>query len=652
MLLNRSLPPPFLLPAWSPQQLTRLVQRAHKSDDALPQRHRPRTSRTLPIRFTTSPVRIRPVLTTDPTVRPPPPWKPFTLEKNKQKSLRAAKGEERRTRIQSEPGIKEAESGLETLGQRKARGFELAVSEVADITTSRYIDKLSSAREAGEQPRQLYKTEIQGVGKKAFEQPQGNPKDEAVIARPGHPDRIQLGKGDKIVAESLEQPQKAKFQRKETITELLEQRHESTPEIVDDETIAKTIRKLLHLPEPNRSKPDGAEPEETNSTEPRTSKMPKIQKRKVVSDTHDPKKPISLFDDLFPEESRARQEQQKEAEDMLEKLPAFHYDVKPQAVGIEEAKRLREEELGRIVPFIDQQQIRDLTAVTQSVLVLKACSKTLEESDFFRLGPKGAHIEGWIGQILKGRLITHLSFPTSKTYFELVIPVRDNNTLEPIGEYYILFASRHAAQIYYDLTRRLHSIYKQGDSSTLPLPASSLQEREEARSQLSTFSLVPGYSKLNLKILRSPYHPQVVKLIANGGVAQIAARKSKSGDMVLFTIDYGHITQYDLSKAIADDGRRRNLHWRLAGGLRGDDNIVRLNYNPFDSQSGEVRDELEQMKVAREARLRPSRFVISFKDRHEARRFVREWHRRPFPQYSRPRPEDETAPLVSAKILW
>jgi hypothetical protein len=37
-----------------------------------------------------------------------------------------------------------------------------------------------------------------------------------------------------------------------------------------------------------------------------------------------------------------------------------------------------------------------------SVLVLNCAGKTLEESDFFRLSPKGEHIEGWTSGIIKG----------------------------------------------------------------------------------------------------------------------------------------------------------------------------------------------------------------------------------------------------------
>jgi hypothetical protein len=37
-----------------------------------------------------------------------------------------------------------------------------------------------------------------------------------------------------------------------------------------------------------------------------------------------------------------------------------------------------------------------------SVLVLNCAPSSLAESDFFRLGPKGNHIQGWTSGIIKG----------------------------------------------------------------------------------------------------------------------------------------------------------------------------------------------------------------------------------------------------------
>lgn len=59
------------------------------------------------------------------------------------------------------------------------------------------------------------------------------------------------------------------------------------------------------------------------------------------------------------------------------------------------------------------------TKSEKGVLVLNACSKTLEESDFFRISPKGHHIEGWKSGLLEGILVTieaHSNAHTSQLY--------------------------------------------------------------------------------------------------------------------------------------------------------------------------------------------------------------------------------------------
>lgn len=134
-------------------------------------------------------------------------------------------------------------------------------------------------------------------------------------------------------------------------------------------------------------------------------------------------------------------------------------------------------------------------------------------------------------------------------------------------------------------------------------------------------------------------------MIAEGGHPSIAARKSKSEDMVLFSLDKGYVGIYDLRAALGRDGKERNLQWNL---LPGDDDIVKLDGTKADTAEAEM----EEQEIRSRKRRQPSRFIISFKDQQEARRFVRAWHRRPFPLAQERRPEDENPPIVSAELLW
>ncbi|KAE9370645.1 hypothetical protein N431DRAFT_468675 [Stipitochalara longipes BDJ] len=382
--------------------------------------------------------------------------------------------------------------------------------------------------------------------------------------------------------------------------------------------------------------------------------------------------PISLFDELFPEESQARSRRERAAEKRLDKLPAFKWNSRKSAPIVTDsreqaraARRLKytsvperedpkAEEKAKYTPirkdkFTLEHLQADLgrepeLAALPSVLVLNACSMNLEESDFFRLGPKGNHIEGWTSGILK------------------VIPARDRNTLEKLGHYFILCSDHAAARAFLDRTKALHRLARSQrimEDSGVPIPPGYLPEGEDSVKLLAGFSLAPAYGNVSMRILVKPYRPPVTRLLKEGGPAARITKESKAGEMVIFSVDIGHISQYDLEEALRDDGRRRNLHWKLGREEAG--NIVKLTYDDQvdNSEEGleEVGDKTKETKEEyllrkKEEHRRPSRYVISFRDRNEARRFVREWHRRPFPVRRIHNPGDEPIPIVNAEILW
>jgi hypothetical protein len=126
---------------------------------------------------------------------------------------------------------------------------------------------------------------------------------------------------------------------------------------------------------------------------------------------------LSLFDELFPEEK----ESGKDREAKLDKLPPFQFDgsFERKARSIRERPPLAENPTDSKYHYA-----RDLpppTAHTEredgkrrreaAVLVLNSASKRLEESDFFRIGHKGIHIQGWTTGIIKGMDFTSSQFP-------------------------------------------------------------------------------------------------------------------------------------------------------------------------------------------------------------------------------------------------
>jgi len=130
-----------------------------------------------------------------------------------------------------------------------------------------------------------------------------------------------------------------------------------------------------------------------------------------------------------------------------------------------------------------------------SVVLLNCASKTLEESDFFRVSPRGEHIEGWTRSIIT------------------VIQDRDANTLEPLGAYYIFFSSEAAARAYLDQIIHLHNLARVNSrslrSATLPPPPGLLRPGEDLKEALKTFSLVPGQSKLNIRLAAQTPQPAI-----------------------------------------------------------------------------------------------------------------------------------------------
>jgi hypothetical protein len=398
--------------------------------------------------------------------------------------------------------------------------------------------------------------------------------------------------------------------------------------------------------------------------------------------------PLSLFDELFPEERKRSRQRERAAEKRLDKLPAFNWNseinVKDRGDKERENKKkqymsipLRQDQVSeettrlfKSIPLDNRYVVNRLRSdpdriprsrTSLSVLVLNACSKALEESDFFRLGPRGEHIEGWATGIIEGIISSGFIIQLRDLHLG-VIPARDNNTLEKLGHYYILCSNDAAARAYLDNTRKLHNLAKSSmalEASGIPIPPGYLQDGEDPAKVLQGFSLVPAYGRLSLRMLNRPYRPPVFRMLKEGGPAARIIKESKAGEMVIFSVDVGHINQYDLLEALRDDGKRRNLHWKFGGDRA--NQIVRLDCDHQDDNLGEPDEGLEQSpdpdSESSRARKkngsrRPPRYVISLKDCNEARRFVMEWHQRPFPVRQVHNPGDEPTPTVNTEILW
>lgn len=239
----------------------------------------------------------------------------------------------------------------------------------------------------------------------------------------------------------------------------------------------------------------------------------------------------------------------------------------------------------------------------------------------------------------------------------LVIPGRDIYTLEKLGRYYILCSNHAAARAYLDRTLALSNLKRAHNktlSARLPPPPGVLRDKEDPDEVLRGFTLVPENGRLSLQLLEQPYRSSMRDFLTSGGPVPLVAKEGKPGEMVLFSFDRGYISHFDLVQALKKDGKRRNLHWRIGGEQ---EHIIQIHDNQQDDDSEEKDAGVEgftNMDPGRPRKpiQRPSRYIIYFKDRHEARRFVREWHRRPFSVKREYSPGDEPPPIVNAELLW
>lgn len=120
-----------------------------------------------------------------------------------------------------------------------------------------------------------------------------------------------------------------------------------------------------------------------------------------------------------------------------------------------------------------------------------------------------------------------------------------------------------------------------------------------------------------------------------------------------------------VQQLLTRDGRHRGMAWAL---LNGKDSIQQFDSSSSSSKAGgdgdDDPDANEPAGTEREgpgdrqafrdyARRIRIRWTIAFEDENEARRFVRRWHLRPFPEADRDRIwRGAHAPAVHAEFLW
>ena len=226
-----------------------------------------------------------------------------------------------------------------------------------------------------------------------------------------------------------------------------------------------------------------------------------------------------------------------------------------------------------------------------------------------------------------------------------VIPVRDRITLEPAGGYFILFSNLADARTYQGHVLRLHRIAKTytptSIESPLPLQPGVIIEGEDAYTLLQDYSLCPPSQRIQLKLLNPSYSASIRQVLDQRGYRPLLGETLEIGRSVLFSIDRQRWPTSVIRDAVAADGRDRGLAWDISIDKLDTSSTAADGFD--DCASGDI-GQLTELGTRRHAL---SRWILSFSNENEARRFIRVWHRRSFPSGQ----GDDTA-LVQAEFIW
>ena len=152
-------------------------------------------------------------------------------------------------------------------------------------------------------------------------------------------------------------------------------------------------------------------------------------------------------------------------------------------------------------------------------------------------------------------------------------------------------------------------------------------------------------------MLFPPYSPDVKRLLSQRGYSQIIGPNDKTGRAVLLWV-YGYQpNSASIRNMISRDGQNRGLAWALANGEKSIEKVEGQLIPMEEPEEPEEHGHGEDADSNRTQSVYP-RWLISFTDEDEARRFTRSWHRKPFPLRGERVAVGEPHPLVHAEVIW
>lgn len=209
-----------------------------------------------------------------------------------------------------------------------------------------------------------------------------------------------------------------------------------------------------------------------------------------------------------------------------------------------------------------------------------------------------------------------------------MIPARDPRTLEQAAYYFILFPNSAYARTYQNHVVHLHRVARTHTptsiESPLPIQPGAIVEGEDAYALLQDYALCPPSQRLQLRLMYPSYTSGTKAILLERGYPQLLKGENKTGRSLLFGVDGQHLTTTMIRNAIAADGRQKGLAWNIS--------VEKLDNSNSAGGGGEdlVSSEYDGGAELVSQQIIPPRWILVFKDENEARRFMRDWHRRPF----------------------
>ena len=166
---------------------------------------------------------------------------------------------------------------------------------------------------------------------------------------------------------------------------------------------------------------------------------------------------------------------------------------------------------------------------------------------------------------------------------------------------------------------------------------------EEPLSTSVDYALSSSSSGLHLKSLPPPFHSSVRHVLNARGYPHIMEPCEKTNRAILFWVEGSHFTTNQLKQAIEKDGRNRGASWKL------DDRKDAVQKLGISSSRDTPLEDLDQEDQGGSPQKQSPRWMLTFENEAEARRFVRSWHNRAIALNSDTVTE---VPFANCHLLW